>query len=99
MAITADVATIQQASQDVILTKENIDGQLASLRNLIGDLASGWQGAAAGAFNRVMETYNNEAKTLMDALEAISEQLKSTGHSIASNEEAAVSAMSKFDAI
>ncbi|GLZ81818.1 ESAT-6-like protein [Actinorhabdospora filicis] len=99
MAIIADVATIQKASQDVLTTKDNIDGQLSALRSLIAELASGWQGQAAGAFNRVMETYNGEAKTLMDALEAISEQLKSTGHSIASNEEASAQVLDKFSAI
>lgn len=96
MAITADVATIQQASQDVLTTKENINGQLNTLGTLIEELRGGWQGAAALAFGGVMEKYQEEATTLLTALEAISEQLKSTGHAIEANEQDAAQELGKF---
>ena len=99
MTIRADVETINQAATDVHNTKQQIDGQLKSLRNLLEEIQGSWKGAAAGAFQGVMQSYDEEATTLMTALEGIGEQLSATGAQIDENEQSGADALGKFNVL
>lgn len=99
MAITADTATIQQAANDTATAQQDIVGKLSQLRGEMETLAGGWGGTAAASFGRVMETFDQEGKTLMDALQGIADMLASTGVAIQENEDAQNDAMNKFSVL
>lgn len=67
------------AHQNVVNTKEAVEGELTNLWNAISQLQSLWTGPAQTAFLKMMHRFDEDAKKLNTALEGIGEQLKAAG--------------------
>jgi WXG100 family type VII secretion target len=67
------------AHQKVNDTKASMDANLKQLESAIEATQAGWQGPAAKVFNDVMVAFNEKSAKLNQALEHISDMLKSSG--------------------
>jgi ESAT-6 family protein len=72
-------ADFADAHQKVNNTKQEMDSQLSKLRGEIEATQGAWQGRAATVFNKVMDAFNEKSVKLNNALEHISDMLKSSG--------------------
>lgn len=70
-----DADTAHQAATDTLNTRESVDGNLSTLRNLMEDLAAAWTGAAGTSLQNTMVTWDQKAALLLDALSDIAENL------------------------
>jgi ESAT-6 family protein len=68
--------TMEQASQHVYDVNQQIQSQLSNLRSRLQPLAGSWQGQAATSFHQLMERWDNDARTLNQALQSIGDGLK-----------------------
>ena len=74
-----DHATLHTAANDVRAVRGDVDTQLKNLWNVVDDLAMAWQGQASGGFQKLMERWNQDAKSLLNALDNISTLLDKSG--------------------
>jgi WXG100 family type VII secretion target len=73
------VEDFTNAHRDVVNVKENVEGILKAVWDTVAGLEGAWKGAAANAFNQMMQRFDKNAKDLNAALEAIAEQLGQAG--------------------
>jgi WXG100 family type VII secretion target len=67
---------------------QEIDAQLASMRNLVQSLvASDWQGAASSAFDGLYQQWNTSAASLREALDGISRLVANAATAYANTEQ------------
>jgi WXG100 family type VII secretion target len=67
---------------------QEIDAQLASMRNLVQSLvASDWQGAASSAFDGLYQQWNTSAACLREALDGISRLVANAATAYANTEQ------------
>lgn len=67
---------------------QEIDAQLASMRNLVQSLvASDWQGAASAAFDSLYQQWNTSAASLREALDGISRLVSNAATAYANTEQ------------
>jgi WXG100 family type VII secretion target len=93
-----DTTTVAQAATDSVNAKLDVDGELQALKALCDDLAAGWTGAGATAFNNVMQTWDAEAAKLLDALQDIADSLDSSAAEQAEMDAESSSDFGAFDA-
>ncbi len=83
-----DHATLHTAANDVRSTRDEIQGDLSKLESLVQqDLASAWQGTAAGSFQHLMQRWHDDSKTLMQAMQDIADLLDKSGTNHQVNDE------------
>jgi WXG100 family type VII secretion target len=83
-----DHATLHTAANDVRSTRDDIQGDLTKLETLVQqDLASAWQGAAAGSFQQLMQRWSDDSKTLLRAMDDIADLLDKSGRQHQHNDE------------
>jgi ESAT-6 family protein len=70
---------MRRAAAHVMQVNEQIQAQLAGLRNQLAPLAGAWRGEASGAFQALMARWDTDARTLNEALRGIGESIQSTG--------------------
>lgn len=85
-----------KAAVDVDNVNEESRGVLSSLRSALDPLRDNWRGSAATAFQTLMERFDADAAKLSDALQGISEQLKSSNEAYVRQEEEASQSMSSI---
>jgi len=85
-----------KAAVDVDNVNEESRGALSSLRSALEPLMDNWTGGAATAFQTLMTRFDADAKKLGDALQGISEQLKSSNEAYVRQEEEAAQSMSNI---
>lgn len=73
------VQDFTNAHRDVVGVKEDVEATLKQVWDQVVSLQGEWQGAAATAFSNMMTRFDNNAKDLNAALEAIAEQLMGAG--------------------
>lgn len=78
---------MQRAAQRVLSVNDQVQANLASLRNQMGPLAGAWQGQAATAFQALMARWDTDARSLNEALRGIGEAIGGTGANYAQAEE------------
>ncbi|WP_156757896.1 WXG100 family type VII secretion target [Actinokineospora pegani] len=83
-----------KAALDVDKVNEESQAALKTLGSNLDPLRDNWKGQASTAFNTLMVRYNEDAKKLHDALQAISEQLKESNTAYVRQEEESSSSMS-----
>jgi WXG100 family type VII secretion target len=71
MAIVMDAATLRKAANDIRSTKDEVDGSLRSLWNVVDDLAAAWMGEASTGFQRLMKQWNDDTVKLTTAMNNI----------------------------
>jgi WXG100 family type VII secretion target len=83
MAMAAGYGTtteqMQRAAQQVVAVNEQVQSQLAALRNQLAPLAGAWRGEASTAFQGLMARWDSDAKTLNEALRGIGEAIQGSG--------------------
>lgn len=77
---------MQRAAQRVLGVNEQVQADLAGLRNQLAPLAGAWQGQAAGAFQGLMVRWDTDARNLNEALRAIGEAIRGSGQGYAQAE-------------
>lgn len=78
---------MQRAAARVLSVNDQVQANLASLRNQMAPLAGAWQGQAASAFQALMARWDTDARALNEALRGIGEAIQGTGQSYARAEE------------
>jgi WXG100 family type VII secretion target len=91
-----DVDVMDAAAKKVDAVNNQIQGQLKTLRGQVEATRSEWKGPAAAKFQSMMESWDKDAKQLNDALQSISQRMKSNRTGYAMAEQAVGDAMSKI---
>jgi WXG100 family type VII secretion target len=73
---------------------DQVQQQLASMRNQVAPVAADWEGAASSSFQQLWQEWENGAKQLQEALTGISSLLAKAGQTYQSAEDAVKSSMS-----
>jgi WXG100 family type VII secretion target len=76
---TGDPAQFADANRKVDDTRLQMDQNLQRLAGEIEATQAGWDGPAARVFQEVMDAFGQKSKKLNDALQHISDMLKSSG--------------------
>ena len=84
----AQFEQMQAAANHVAEVNQSIQGQLSGLRNQLAPLAGAWRGEAATAFALLMERWDNDARSLNEALNSIGEQIRGSGTTYVQADEA-----------
>ncbi|QCQ92150.1 WXG100 family type VII secretion target [Rhodococcus sp. SGAir0479] len=71
------VETMEATSRRVSDVRTEIQGLLSTLKGEVDGIRGGWEGSAAIAFHSLMERWDASANKLGQALDAISENIKS----------------------
>ncbi|MFB9907094.1 WXG100 family type VII secretion target [Allokutzneria oryzae] len=87
-----------KASGDVARVRDQLVGQLNSLRGQLEPLQSQWRGDASKAFQTLMRNWNEQTVRLNNALGVISDQLGQSGKSYIRREQQASEGMSTIRA-
>ncbi len=95
--VAMDTETVAQAAGDTINAKLSVDGNLDRLKALCDELAAGWTGAGAGAFQNTMLQWDAEAAKLLDALQDIADSLDSSAAAQAEQDAESQSDFSGFE--
>lgn len=95
--VAMDTETVAQGATDTVNAKLSVDGNLDRLKALCDELAAGWTGQGAVAFQNVMLQWDAEAAKLLDALQDIADQLDSSAASQAEQDAESNSEFSTFD--
>lgn len=78
---------MQRAAARVMSVNDQVQANLASLRNQLAPLAGAWQGQASTAFQALMARWDTDARSLNEALRGIGEAIQGTGQNYARAEE------------
>ena len=74
-AFGTSVETMQGAASHVAEVNESVQGQLSALQNQLAPLAGAWTGSAATAFQTLMVRWDEDARSLNEALRAIGDSI------------------------
>jgi WXG100 family type VII secretion target len=88
---------VAQAAVDTTNAKLEVDSTLDRLKALCDDLAAGWSGRGAAAFQNTMLAWDDQAAKLLDALEDIATQLDASSAAQAEQDAAADSSFAGFE--
>jgi WXG100 family type VII secretion target len=92
------VEEMERASRQVATVDEQVQSDLSALRSRLLPLSGAWQGEAAGAFHRLMERWDADAKALGEALRTIGRSIDSSGAGYRAHEEQHAAGMSSIRA-
>jgi WXG100 family type VII secretion target len=87
---------MERAGRHVLSVNESVQAELGALRAQLGPLAGLWQGLAAGEFAKLMQRWDQNARSLNDALRAIGESIEASGRSYEQQEDAQAASMSSI---
>ncbi|OXM66973.1 WXG100 family type VII secretion target [Amycolatopsis vastitatis] len=76
---TGTVEQFTSSEQKVTEVRAQMDMNLSTLRDRIEATRAGWQGAAAKAFDNVMNRFDEDARGINQSLQKIAELLKEAG--------------------
>jgi len=64
-----------------------VQGEISRLNNLVSEIASGWKGAAASAYQQMQTQFNNDADALNRILDEIRQAIEATTKAYSMTEE------------
>jgi WXG100 family type VII secretion target len=88
-AFTTQTAQMQQAAAKVDDVNNEVRAQLANLQGQVEAVQAHWTGQAASTFQALMIRYHEDAQKLSQALTDISEQIRTSGQTYYSQDQAA----------
>jgi WXG100 family type VII secretion target len=95
--MNVDHASLHAAANDVRTVRSDVDGLLSRLRRVTTDeLGPAWSGAAATAFQKLMERWDTDAKALQQSLSDIADLLDKSGTTHRVNDEDQQAALDKI---
>ncbi|MFD7645434.1 WXG100 family type VII secretion target [Kitasatospora sp. NPDC059795] len=70
---------------------QQVQGEISRLNNLVSEIASGWKGAAATAYQQMQSRVNDDANALNKVLDEIRQAIEATtkAYSMTEDEQAA----------
>lgn len=74
----------------------SVQGEVKRLDGVISQIAGGWQGQAATAYNRLQQQWNEDARKMSNILNDIKEAVDSTRQNYTATEEQQNSEVSKI---
>ncbi|GIG60650.1 hypothetical protein Lfu02_50220 [Longispora fulva] len=81
-------STLHSGATDVRDVRTEVDGLLGRLKGVVvEDLSGAWKGNAAGAFQTLMQRWDDDARKLLTALSDIADLLDKAGAQHHANEE------------
>jgi WXG100 family type VII secretion target len=83
----ADADVMARASQQVDEVKSNIEQAVRQLQGNIEPVMSSWQGQAATVFRRLMDAFQENARTITTKLDEIGQNIHSSGQTYAQKDE------------
>jgi WXG100 family type VII secretion target len=92
--ISAEEGALRRGAQAVNEAKAGIDQQAKNVRSEIEQVRGYWQGAAAGAFTTLMNTWDEQARKLNDTLITLEAALSGTEKDQAATEDSHQSTIS-----
>lgn len=90
------IEEMQAAGNHVFEVNSSVQGQLSALKNQLAPLAGAWKGQASIAFQTLMERWDQNARTLNEALRGIGEAIQASGATYAQQEEEQQQSMSNI---
>jgi WXG100 family type VII secretion target len=92
------VEEMDRAGRQVLSVNDTVQADLAMLRTRLMPLAGAWRGEAAGAFTRLMERWDADARVINDALRTIGQSITSSGQDYRAHEEQNAAGLSSIRA-
>jgi WXG100 family type VII secretion target len=85
---------LDRLAKHILAIDEQTQGTLRSVRSAADTVRGSWEGAAANAFTKLMERYDDDCRKVQEALRSIAEQISDSATTYMQNEEAQTSAVS-----
>ncbi|HIW96510.1 MAG TPA: WXG100 family type VII secretion target [Candidatus Corynebacterium gallistercoris] len=76
MSFRTDVATMNQAANNVDRVNGDVQAELARLRGTVEGMSGAWKGQAQVSFFGLMERWNESARQLNEALMSIADNIR-----------------------
>lgn len=92
-----DTEVMQKAVSEINDVRQAVDSAVQTLNGEIEPALGGWQGQAAQVFRKLMDQYNQEAKTITQKLDEISQNIEGSGKDYAQQQEESSQEISKIE--
>lgn len=76
MSFRTDVATMNQAANNVDRVNGDVQAELTRLRGTVEGMSGAWKGQAQASFFGLMERWNQSARQLNEALMSIADNIR-----------------------
>lgn len=83
----ADADVMARASSQIDEVKSNIDQAVRQLQGNIEPVLGSWQGQAATVFRRLMDSFEENARTITTKLDEIGQNIRSSGQTYTQKDE------------
>ena len=94
-----DADLMAKAAGQVDEIRGNIENAVQQLHGNLEPVIASWKGQAADVFKRLSEQFQDNAKTINDKLNEISENIKSSGQAYVQQQEEHSQEMSKIEGL
>ena len=85
--IGADTEAIQQASTDIDEARNAVEQALQQLQGQLEGPVQNWKGAAADVFRKLMDSYEQSGRTIIQKLDELGQNVQSSGKDYAATQE------------
>lgn len=92
-AFNTQTQQMTQAASKVDDVNNQVRSMLSSLSSQVESIIPAWKGSAASAFQGLMQRYQADATKLSQALTDISEQIRTSGQTYATQDQSATDAV------
>lgn len=97
--IGADVEAIEQASRDIDEARNAVEQALQQLSGQLEGPVANWKGAAADVFRKLMDSYEESGKKILQKLDELGQNVQSSGADYAQVQEEQAQEISKITAM
>ncbi|WP_190820791.1 WXG100 family type VII secretion target [Saccharopolyspora pogona] len=97
--IGADVEAIEKASQDIDEARNAVEQALQQLSGQLEGPVANWKGAAADVFRKLMGSYEDSGKKILQKLDELGQNVQSSGADYAQVQEDQAQEISKITAM
>ncbi|MFI0468844.1 WXG100 family type VII secretion target [Saccharopolyspora sp. 5N102] len=94
--IGADTEAIQQASVDIDEARNAVEQALQQLSGQLEGPVANWKGAAADVFRKLMDSYEESGKKILQKLDELGQNVQSSGADYAAVQEEEAQSISKI---
>lgn len=95
--MSTDADLMDKASGQVEEVRANVENAVNQLQGNIEPVLATWRGGASDVFRKLMDQFQENAKTINQKLGEIAENIKTSGQAYAQNEEEQAAEMSKIE--
>ncbi|GAA3363302.1 MULTISPECIES: WXG100 family type VII secretion target [Saccharopolyspora] len=92
-----DADLMAKAAGQVEEVRGNVENAVSTLDGQIAPVLASWKGGASDVFRRLMDAFQENAKTINQKLGEISENIQSSGQAYTQNEEEQAAEISKIE--